>query len=268
MGDIGCVVTSNHRVHRQHETTLEQQLRARQPRLETKIAELVHGLATPLRECPNTAALEILAESIAVRRLDFIVLKDVKMPGIASRCRREDQMREVMEGVVILSGNVASMGDDSVIIPQLQIQNCCLQVVQTRIDSPCFYISALVPSMIPQQVNAASNLVIIRYDRSTVTKAPEELGGIEAEYTRTTERTRVPTAKSRAERLRRILQDKEAMAVCNLLNSVHLGRSPIQLHRHDCACPLRNSDFYCIWIYQMVIAAIDWHWNTARMYDR
>jgi hypothetical protein len=63
---------------------------------------------------------------------------------------------------------------------------------------------------------ALGEICVIREDRAAVTEAPKRFGREEAGRRRKAKRPEPPPLVSRAERLRRIVENKETFALCNV----------------------------------------------------
>ena len=122
-GDVVDIVVADGEVHGQHEAALEQTLSVREAYLEAEGRELMHRLPTPLHHGADSALLQELSKRVTALSLDLVVLEGVEMGGVAPGCRRQRQLLNVTEELLIERRDGTAPIDDRLVVPELEVQN-------------------------------------------------------------------------------------------------------------------------------------------------
>jgi len=114
---------------------------------------------------------------------------------------------------------------------QTIVQNRGLQIVQARVQAPANDFAVGTPTVIPQFEDAAVHLIVVGRHCSAVSQASQELGRKETNSRRHSEAGRSAPPKTRAECLRRIFDQQQAVPIRDRLKLAHVGRAAVQLRR-------------------------------------
>ena len=190
------------------------------------------------------------------------------MIGVGIRARWQQQRRDAAQTFVVDGRNGAPPCDGRVIPRKLAIQNGRLQVVQARVVAPDDHVSGGRAPMVAQQAQIVGRGVIVGKHRATVTEATERFGRVKAAGSRDPEGAGELAFEFGAQRLRRVFDDLQSVLICKLHDAVHIGRAPVQLHRHDGFGARADLARHTGRIEQMVGTAIGQHWHAAHMVDR
>src|SRR5206468_4543193 len=106
----------------------------------------------------------------------------------------------------------ATMLDPAREVPELHVENRCVDVVEQCRVSVCVKLSGRpVLAVVPQERRAPCDLRVVSRQRSAVADSSERLQRIEAEASGRPERSGHPGPESRTERLRGVLDDGESV---------------------------------------------------------
>jgi hypothetical protein len=99
--DMGDVVVVEKRVHRQQQAALEEAVGARQLLGEAEKSHLVQGHAAPLDDGADPVCGEVRLELVTPSALDLVVLKAVEAIRLAVRRRRQAQILDFRQALVV-----------------------------------------------------------------------------------------------------------------------------------------------------------------------
>ena len=228
----------------------------------------MHGLAAPGKRRTDLARLQKGAQLVASFCLDLVVLKNVEVIRIVAGPRRQLDLRDRLQAIPVETGQRPPALDGRVVGREAEIENRGLQVVQTRVEPPAHDLAVGAAAMIVKLEDAFVDVLAVGYNRPAIAQTPQRLGGKEADGAGHAESSRGASLKSRAQRLGRILDDDQTMAIRDDFERLHVRRAPVQLRRQDRAGARRHGMLDGFWVYQMIVTAFDRHRSRAREMNR